>query len=303
MATSRAQLMKELVPGVHAIIGLTYNNYPKQYTQIFQMEDSNRSFEEEVKIAGFGQAFQKDEGSAVKYDDGAGEVWTARYTPVTWALGYTLTEEAIEDNLYDSLTKRYSRELAVSMAKTKEINHANILNGAFSSSYVGGDGQPLCGTHPTKAGMGNVNFAAIGTDFNEATLENAVINIAQWVNERGMLIAARPKKLVLPVGLTFVAERLTKTSSRPFTADNDVNAMKSLGTVPDGYVVNNYLTDPDAWFILTDVADGLKSFQRTSLKVTNEGDFDTGNMRFKARERYVAGWTDPLGVWGSQGAS
>lgn len=304
MAISRAQLMKELVPGVHALIGLGYNDYPAEHKEIFEIVTSERSFEEEVKLAGFGQAYVKPEGSAVEYDDQAGEVWIARYTPVTWSLGFTLTEEAIEDNLYDSLGKRYSKELGRSMAKTKEINHANILNNAFSSSYPGGDGVALCSaSHPTKSGLTNSNYAAVGTDLNEATLENAVISISQWVNERGMLIAAKPKKLVVPVGLQFTATRILKSQYRPSSSDNDINAMLNNGTIPGGYTVNHYLTDPDDWFVLTDVPDGLKSVVRTKLKVSNEGDFDTGNMRFKARERYIPGWTDPLGIWASQGAS
>lgn len=303
MAISRAQLMKELVPGLNGVIGLSYNDYPKEFTQIFEVNTSSRSFEEEVKLAGFGQASQKEEGTSVTYDEGAGEVFIARYTPITWSLGYSLTEEAIEDNLYESLGKRYSKELGRSMAKTKEINHANILNTAFNSAYPGGDGVALCGVHPTKSGLTNTNFSGIGTDLNEATLENAVIAISGWYNERGMLIAAKPRKLVVPVGLQFVATRILKTTSRPHTSDNDVNALRETGAIPEGYMISHYMTDPDAWFLLTDVPDGLKTFQRTSLKVSNEGDFDTGNMRFKARERYAAGWTDPLGLWGSQGAT
>lgn len=305
MAISRAQLMKELVPGLHALIGLGYNDYPTEWKQIFEVVSSERSFEEEVKLAGFGQAQLKAEGAGVTYDEGAGETFIARYTPVTWALGFTLTEEAIEDNLYDTLGKRYSKELGRSMAKTKEINCANILNNAFPSASVpGGDGVSLCNaSHPTKSGAVNSNFAATGTDLNEATLENAVINISQWVNERGMLIAAKPKKLIVPVGLQFTATRILKSQYRPGTSDNDINAMYTNGTIPEGFMVGHYLTDSDAWFIKTDVPDGLKVVQRTSLKITNEGDFDTGNMRFKARERYVPGWTDPLQVWGSQGAT
>ena len=304
MAISRAQLMKELVPGLHALIGLGYNDYPSEYKDVFEIVTSERSFEEEVKLAGFGLGQTKNEGSGVTYDEGAGEVWLARYTPITWALGFTLTEEAIEDNLYDSLGKRYSKELGRSMAKTKEINCASVLNNAFNSAFPGGDGVSLCNVaHPTKSGVTNSNFAPVGTDLNEATLENAVINIAQWVNERGLLIAARPKRLLVPVGLQFTATRLTKSSYRPGTADNDVNAMSTNGTIPEGFKVLHYLTDTDAWFIQTDIPDGLKVVQRTSLKQTNEGDFDTGNMRFKARERYVPGWTDPLAIWGSQGAT
>lgn len=303
MAISRAQLLKELVPGLHALIGLGYNDYVKQHAEIFEVTTSERSFEEETKLAGFGQAVQKAEGASIQYDEGAGEVWTARYTPITWALGYTITEEAIEDNLYDALGKRYSKELGRSMAKTKEINCANVLNQGFNASFPGGDGVALMGSHATKSGITNVNFAGVGTDLNEATLENAVIAVSQWVNERGMLIAAKPKKLVVPVGLQFTATRILKTENRPGSADNDVNALRNMGAIPQGFTVNNYLTDPDAWFVLTDVPDGLKLMQRVALKVTNEGDFDSGNMRFKARERYALGWTDPLAIWGSQGAS
>ena len=304
MAISRAQLMKELVPGLHALIGLGYNDYPSEYKKIFEIVSSERSFEEEVKLAGFGQAQLKAEGSGVTYDEGAGETFITRYTPVTWALGYTLTEEAIEDNLYDTLGKRYSKELGRSMAKTKEINCIAVLNNAFNSSFPGGDAVSLCSaSHPTKAGVLNSNFAAVGTDLNEATLENAVIAISQWVNERGLLIAVKPKKLIVPVGLQFTATRITRSQYRSGTSDNDVNAMMTNGTIPEGFMTAHYLTDPDAWFVTTDVPDGLKLVQRTSLKITNEGDFDTGNMRFKARERYVPGWTDPLCIWGSQGAT
>ena len=304
MPLSRAQFEKELVPGLHALIGLGYEDYPKQWTEIFDLETSRRSFEEETKLVGFGQAAVKDEGSSVTFSDQPGEAWTARYTMVTYALGFVLTEEAMEDELYDNLGKRYSRQLGRSMAKTKEYNTANVLNFAFNSSVTGGDGVSLCNAqHPTYSGLYNSNFAAVGTDLNEATLENALITIAQWVDEAGLIIAAKGEKLVVPVGLEFVAKRLLATPYRTATSDNDISAIVEMGVIPKGYVVNHYLTDVDAWFIKTNVPDGLKLFQRLELEQKKDGDFNTGNLKFKARERYAFGWTDPLGVYGSQGAS
>lgn len=304
MPLTRAQFEKELVPGLHALIGLGYNDYQMEYKEIFEIQSSKRSFEEETKLVGFGRADEKAEGSSIAFDEQAGEAWTARYTNVTYALGFILTEEALEDELYDDLGARYSKQLGRQMAKTKEYNTANVLNFAFNGSVTGGDGVSLCNAaHPTYSGATNSNFAAVGTDLNENTLENALIAIAQWVDERGNIIACKGTKMIIPVGLQFVAERLLKTPYRTATSDNDISATYEMGVLPQGHRVNHYLTDPDAWFIKTDVPDGLKLFQRVELSKSNEGDFNTGNVKFKARERYSFGWTDPLGVWGSQGAS
>ena len=304
MPLTRAQFDKELVPGLHALIGLGYDDYNMEWKEIFDLETSKRSFEEETKLVGLGTAAVKDEGSSVAFDEQAGEAWTARYTNVTYALGFILTEEAIEDELYDNLGKRYSEQLGRSMAKTKEYNCANVLNFAFNSSVTGGDGVSLANAaHPTYSGLTNSNFAAVGTDLNEATLENAIIQIAQWVDERGLLIAAKGEKMIIPVGLEFVAKRLMATPYRTSTSDNDISAIVEMGVLPKGYMVNHYLTDPDAWFIKTNVPDGLKLFQRTPLEKKKDGDFNTGNIKFKARERYSFGWTDPLGLWASQGAT
>ena len=304
MPISRANLEKELVPGLHALIGLGYTDYSAEWREIFDVADSKRSFEEEAKLVGFGRAAYKEEGKSVQFDEGAGEAWTARYVMNTFALGFILTQEAIEDDLYDSLGARYSKQLGRNMAKTKEYNAANVLNFAFNSSVIGGDGVSLSNAnHPTQSGYFNSNFAAVGTDLNEATLENAVIQIAGWVDERGLIIAQRPRKLIIPQGLAFIAERLLHTPYRTGTSDNDISAIYKNNTIPEGFRVNHYLTDPDAWFIKTDVPDGLKLFQRIPLEKTDEGDFNTGNKKFKARERYSLGWTDPLGIWASQGAT
>lgn len=304
MPISRANLENELVPGLHALIGLSYDDYTKEWEQIFDIEESERSFEEEQKLVGFGRAAIKDEGSAVTFDDQAGEAWTARYIMTTYALGFILTEEAIEDNLYDSLGQRYSKQLGRTMAKTKEYNCANVLNFAFNSGVVGGDGVSLCNAnHPTFSGLNNSNFAAVGTDLNEATLENAIIQIAGWVDERGQIIAAKATKMIIPVGLQFIAKRLLASPYRTATGDNDISAIVEMGVLPEGYTVNHYLTDTDAWFLKTNVPDGLKLFQRIALETKKDGDFNTGNVKFKARERYAFGWTDPLAIWGSQGAS
>lgn len=304
MPLSRAQFENELVPGLHALIGLGYNDYKNEWEEIFQKETSKRDFEEEQMLVGFGRADVKDEGSSVSFDEQAGEAWKARYTMVTYALAFILTEEAIEDQLYDNLGKRFSRELGRSMRKTKEYNCANVLNFAFNSSVTGGDGVSLCNAnHPTYSGVTNSNLAAVGTDLNEATLENAIIQIAQYNDQRGMIIAAKGEKLIIPVNLEFVAKRLLSTPYRTATSDNDISAIYSMGILPQGYVVNHYLSDPDAWFIKTDIPDSLKLFQRIELRQSNDGDFNTGNVKFKARERYSFGWTDPLGLFGSQGAS
>lgn len=301
MAISRAQQMKELLPGLNALFGLEYKTYDQEYKAIFVTETSDRAFEEEVKLSGFGAAVVKPEGQAISYDN-AQEAWTARYTNETVALGFAITEEAVEDNLYTSLARRYTKALARAMAYTKEVKGAAILNFAFTSGYTYGDGKVLCATdHPTVAGGTNANRPLVAADLNETSLENACIEMGAWTDERGLLIAAKPKKLVVPRALAFVAERLMRTPHRVGTADNDINALKSMSAIPGGYTVNNYLTDPSAWFLTTDVPDGLKHFTRVALRTKMEGDFDTGNVKYKARERYVFGVSDPLGVYGSPG--
>ena len=302
MAISRAQLLKELLPGLNALFGVEYATYGEEHKEIYETETSERSFEEETKLSGFSAAPAKNEGSAIAYDN-AQEAWTARYNHETIALGFSLTEEAIEDNLYDSLSARYTKALARGMACTKQIKAANVLNNGFSSSYAGGDGQALfSASHPLVSGGTNSNIPSTPADLNETSLENAVIQIAQWTDERGLLIAAKPKKLVIPVQLQFVATRLLETELRVGTNDNDVNALKNNGSIPGGYSVNHYLTDPNAWFLTTDVPNGMKHFVRTPLSNSMDGDFDTGNVRYKSRERYSFGWSDPLGMYGSQGA-
>jgi hypothetical protein len=302
MAISRAQLLKELLPGLNALFGVEYATYGEEHKEIYETETSERSFEEETKLSGFSAAPVKNEGSAIAYDN-AQEAWTARYNHETIALGFSLTEEAIEDNLYDSLSARYTKALARGMAYTKQIKAANVLNNGFSSSYAGGDGQALfSASHPLVSGGTNSNIPTTPADLNETSLENAVIQIAQWTDERGLLIAAKPKKLVIPVQLQFVATRLLETELRVGTNDNDVNALKNNGSIPGGYSVNHYLTDPNAWFLTTDVPNGMKHFVRTPLSNSMDGDFDTGNVRYKSRERYSFGWSDPLGMYGSQGA-
>lgn len=302
MAISRAQLLKELLPGLNALFGLEYKTYGEQHKEIFETETSERSFEEETKLSGFSAAPVKNEGSAIAYDNGQ-EAWTARYNHETIALGFSLTEEAIEDNLYDTLSSRYTKALARAMAYTKQTKAAAILNNGFSSTYKGGDGVELFSTaHPIVSGGVNSNEPSTPADLNETSLEAAVIQIAAWTDERGLLIAAKPKKLVVPPNLMFVATRLLETELRVGTADNDINAIKNNGSIPEGYTVNNFLTDTDAWFLTTDVPNGLKHFVRTPLATSMDGDFDTGNVRYKARERYSFGWSDPLGVFGSPGA-
>jgi hypothetical protein len=303
MAISRAQLLKELLPGLNALFGLEYARYGEEHKQIFETETSERSFEEETKLSGFSAAPVKNEGSAIAYDN-AQEVFTARYNHETIALGFSLTEEAIEDNLYDSLSARYTKALARAMAYTKQTKAAAILNNGFDTDYPGGDGQPLFSdAHPLVSGGTNSNIPAVATDLNETALENAVIQIAAWTDERGLLIAAKPKKLVIPPSLQFVATRLLETELQVNTADNNINAIKSNGSIPDGYTVNHFLTDTDAWFLTTDVPNGLKHFVRTPLAQSMDGDFDTGNVRYKSRERYSFGWSDPLGMYGSVGAA
>jgi hypothetical protein len=302
MAISRAQLLKELLPGLNALFGLEYATYGEEHKEIFETETSERSFEEETKLSGFSAAPVKNEGSAIAYDNGQ-EAWTARYNHETIALGFSLTEEAIEDNLYDSLSARYTKALARGMAYTKQVKAAAVLNNGFSSSYPGGDGVELFSTaHPLVSGGTNSNEPSTPADLSETSLEAAVIQIAAWTDERGLLIAAKPKKLIVPPSLMFVATRILETELRVGTADNDINALKSNGSIPGGYAVNHYLTDTDAWFLTTDVPNGLKHFVRTPLATSMDGDFDTGNVRYKARERYSFGWSDPLGVFGSPGS-
>ena len=309
MAISRAQLLKELLPGLNALFGMEYARYGEEHKEIYEVEKSERSFEEETKLSGFGAAPVKNEGSAIAYDN-AQEAFTARYTHETIALGFSITEEAVEDNLYDSLSARYTKALARGMAYTKQVKGASTLNNGFSGSYLGGDGVSLFGVnsssarvgHPLVGGGVNFNSPATGVDLNETSLENATIQIAAWTDERQLLIAAKPVKLVIPPALMFVAKRLLDTELRVGTADNDINALKQMGTISGGYTVNNFLTDTNAWFICTDVPNGMKHFERTALSTSMDGDFDTGNVRYKARERYSFGWSDPLGVFGSPGA-
>ena len=302
MAISRAQLLKELLPGLNALFGMEYARYGQEHKEIFDTETSERSFEEETKLSGFSAAPVKNEGSAIAYDNGQ-EAWTARYNHETIALGFSLTEEAIEDNLYDSLSSRYTKALARSMSYTKEVKAASILNNGFDSDYTGGDGVPLfANNHPLVSGGTNSNIPSTPSDLSEAALEAAVIQIAAWTDERGLLIAAKPRKLVIAPSNMFVATRILETELRVATADNDINALKSNGSIPEGYTVNHWLTDPDAWFLTTDVPNGLKHFIRTPMATSMDGDFDTGNVRYKARERYSFGWSDPLGVFGSAGS-
>ena len=303
MAISRAQLLKELLPGLNALFGLEYAKYGEEAAEIFETESSDRSFEEETKLSGFGAAPVKNEGAAIAYDN-AQEAYTARYNHETISMGFSVTEEAIEDNLYDSLSARYTKALARAMAYTKQVKGAAILNNAFDSNFTYGDGVELCSTaHPLVSGGTNSNEPATGADLNETSLEAAVIQIAGWTDERGLLIAAKPRKLVGPSDLQFVATRLLDTELRVNTADNDINALRHNGSIPEGYTVNHYLTDTNAWFLLTDVPNGLKHFVRTPMQTSMDADFDTGNSRYKARERYSFGVSDPLGIFGSPGAS
>ena len=301
MAISRAQLVKELEPGLNALFGLEYKNYENQHTQIYSVESSDRAFEEEVMESGFGEAPVKSEGSGVSYDQ-AQEVYTARYTHETIALAFSLTEEAVEDNLYDRLSARYTKALARSMAQTKQIKAAAVLNGAFTTS-IGGDGVVLCATnHPTLSGPNLSNTLATPADLSETSLEQSLIDIAAFTDERGLKIAVQGLKLIIPKELMFTADRIMKSTLRVGTADNDVNAIRNMGMVPQGYVVNNFLIDPDAFFLKTDAPNGMKMFERVSMKTGFEGDFDTGNVRYKARERYSFGFSDPRGIFGSPGA-
>ena len=302
MAISRAQLLKELLPGLNALFGLEYARYGEEHKEIYETETSERSFEEETKLSGFSAAPVKNEGSAMAYDN-AQEAWSARYNHETIALGFSLTEEAIEDNLYDSLSGRYTKALARAMAYTKQVKAANVINNGFTAGYTGGDGKTLFATdHPLVSGGVNSNTPATQADLNETSLENAVIQIAGWTDERGLLIAAKPRKLIVPPALQFVATRLLETELRVGTADNDINAIKNNGSIPEGYTVNHFLTDTNGWYLTTDVPNGMKHFVRTPMQTGMDGDFDTGNVRYKARERYSFGWSDPLGIWGSNPA-
>jgi len=303
MAISRAQLLKELLPGLNALFGLEYKKYAEEDKELYETETSDRSFEEETKLSGFGAAPVKNEGAAISYDN-AQEAWTARYNHETIAMGFSLTEEAIEDNLYGSLSARYTKALARAMAYTKQVKAAAVFNNAFTGGPTYGDGKVLCATdHPLVSGGVNANRPSTGVDLNETSLEAAVISIAAWTDERGLLIAAQPKKLCIPAALQFVATRLLKTEGRVGTADNDINALKNNGSIPEGYTINHFLTDTNAWFLNTDVPNGLKHFVRSPLANSMDGDFDTGNVRYKSRERYSFGWSDPLGSFGSPGAT
>ena len=301
MAISRGQLVKELEPGLNALFGLEYKRYENQHAEIFDTENSDRAFEEEVMLSGFANAQVKPEGSGVTFDN-AQETFTARYSHETIALAFAITEEAIEDNLYDRLASRYTKALARSMANTKQVKAANVLNNAFNANFAGGDGVELCSAvHPTIAGTFS-NELGTSADLNETSLEQSLIDIAAFTDERGLKIAARGVKMIIPSELQFTAERLMKSAGRVGTADNDINAINSMGMIPQGYVVNNYLTDTDAYFIKTDVPNGMKMFVRSPIKTAMEGDFDTGNVRYKARERYSFGFSDPRGIFGSPGA-
>ena len=302
MAISRAQLLKELLPGLNALFGLEYARYGEEHKEIYETETSERSFEEETKLSGFDAAGVKNEGSAIRYDN-AQEAWTARYNHETIAQGFSITEEAIEDNLYDSLSARYTKALARSMAYTKQVKAAAVLNNGFNAAFAGGDGVALFNSaHPLVNGGTNSNIPSTSADLNETSLENAVIQIAAWTDERGLLIAARPRKLIIPPALQFVATRLLETSLRVGTTDNDLNAIKNNGSIPEGYALNHFLTDTNAWFLTTDVPNGMKHFERAAMTTSMDGDFDTGNVRYKARERYSFGFSDPLGMYGSAGA-
>ena len=302
MAISRQQLAKELEPGLNALFGLEYKNYENQHTEIYDIENSDRAFEEEVMLSGFANAAVKAEGSAVTFDT-ANEAFTSRYTHETIALAFAITEEAIEDNLYDRIATRYTKALARSMAQTKQIKAANVLNNGFNSSFPGGDGKELFATdHPTQSAGSLANELSTSADLSETSLEQAMIDIAAFKDERGFKIAARGLKLIIPSELQFTAERILRSPARVGTADNDLNALSSKGMLPQGYVVNNYLTDTDAFFIKTDVPNGMKMFNRANLKTAMEGDFDTGNVRYKARERYSFGFSDWRGMFGSPGA-
>ena len=303
MAISRSQLVKELEPGLNALFGLEYNRYENEHAEVFDSESSDRAFEEEVILSGFGAAPVKSEGEGVSFDT-AQEGYTSRYTHETIAMAFAITEEAIEDNLYDRLAGRYTRALARSMANTKQVKAANVLNNAFNSSFTGGDGVELCSAvHPLTNGGTFANELSTAADLSETSMEQSLIDIAAFVDERGLKVALQGAKLIIPKELQFTAERILKTPGRVGTSDNDINAMASMGMIPQGYRVNHYLTDTDAFFIMTDAPNGMKQFVRAPIKTAMEGDFDTGNVRFKARERYSFGFSDPRGIFGSPGAA
>ena len=301
MAINRAQLAKELEPGLNALFGLEYAQYENQHAEIFDTENSDRAFEEEVMMSGFGASQVKPEGQAVTFDS-ATESFTARYTHETVALAFSITEEAVEDNLYDKVSTRYTKALARSMAHTKQVKAANVLNNAFDSSFTGGDGKELCATDHSTTSGNQKNELSTAADLNETSLEQAMIDIAAFADDRGLKVAAKARKMIIPSALQFTAERLMKSAGRTGTADNDINAVKSMGMIPEGYVVNNYLTDTDAFFIKTDVPNGMKHFQRAAVATSMEGDFETGNVKYKARERYSFGFSDWRGIFGSPGA-
>ena len=304
MAITRSQLVKELEPGLNALFGLEYKRYENEHEEIFSIETSDRAFEEEVMLTGFGQAPVKTEGAGVQYDT-ALESFTARYTHETIAMAFALTEEAVEDNLYDRLSGRYTKAMARSMSFTKQVKAASVLNNGFTGgNYAGGDGVALFSTaHPTALSSNFANTPAVPADLNETSLEQALIDIAGFIDERGLKVALTGRKMIVPKELQFTAERLMKSTLRTATADNDINAIKSNGSIPEGYTINHFLTDTDAWFLTTDVPNGMKHFVRTPLAQSMDGDFDTGNVRYKARERYSFGWSDPLGMYGSVGAA
>ena len=302
MAISRSQLVKELEPGLNALFGMEHARYDNEWKEIFATENSDRAFEEEVELSGFGNAKVKDEGESVEFDD-AQEAFTSRYTHETIALAFSITEEAVEDNLYDSLSSRYTKALARSMANAKEVKGANVLNRAFNNSYTGGDGLELCSTaHLTVGGGTYKNELSTAADLNETSLEQAMIDVAGFIDNRGLKVAVKARKMIIPVNLQFIADRLLKTDLRVGKADNDINASKSMNVVPEGYTINHYLSDTDAFFIITDAPNGLKYFNRAPVKTSMEGDFNTGNVKYKARERYSFGWSDPRGIFGSPGA-
>ena len=299
MAISRSQLVKELEPGLNALFGLEYKRYENQHAEIYTTETSDRAFEEEVMLAGFASAPTKQEGAGVVFDQ-ANETFTARYNHETIALAFAITEEAIEDNLYDRLAARYTRALARSIANTKQVKAANVLNNAQNTAFTGGDGKTLINAeHPLATGGTFSNVLATAADLNETSLEQSLIDIQAFVDERGLKIATQGVKMIIPKELQFTAERLMKSPQRVGTADNDINAIASMGMVPQGYRVNNFLTDTDAFFLMTDVPNGMKMFVRSPIKTAMEGDFDTGNVRFKARERYSFGFSDPRAIFGN----
>ncbi|MFN8993635.1 MAG: Mu-like prophage major head subunit gpT family protein [Pseudomonadota bacterium] len=302
MAISRAQQLKQLLPGLNKLFGLEYARYGEEHKEIYEVETSERAFEEELKLSGFGAAPVKAEGQAIAYDN-AQEAFISRYTHETIALGFSLTEEAFEDNLYESLSIRYTKALARAMAYTKQIKAAALLNTGFTT-FQSGDGVTLFSTaHPLVNGGVNSNRPTTGADLNETSLEAAVIQMSLWTDERGLLLAAKPRKLIVPPALSFIASRILETELRVGTSDNDINALKNNGSIPEGYTVNHFLTDPNGWFLKTDVQNGMKHFVRVSQETKSDGDFDTGNIRWKARERYSFGVSDPLGIFGSPGSS